>query len=118
MTFGVDVSVQAATKYIVGHSDAMLGTATANEKHWPQLRENSYLLGQCASPDDCSLALRGLRTLSVRMAQHQASALTVARWLNEQPIVTSVLHPAFETCPGHEFFKRDFSRQQTAYSHL
>ncbi len=114
--FGVDVSVQAATKYIVGHSDAMIGTATANEKHWPQLRENSYLLGQCASPDDCSLALRGLRTLSVRMAQHQASALKVAHWLNEQPIVTKILHPAFDTCPGHEFYKRDFTGSNGLFS--
>jgi len=107
--YGVDISVQAATKYIVGHSDAMIGTATANQKHWPQLREHSYLLGQCVSPDDCYMALRGLRTLSVRMKQHQKAALEVATWLNQHPAVKTVLHPAFAQCPGHEFFKRDFS---------
>lgn len=107
--YGVDISVQAATKYIVGHSDAMMGTATANEKHWPTLREHSYLLGQCASPDDCYMALRGLRTLSVRMKQHEKAALEVAHWLKQHPAVKTVLHPAFEECPGHEFFKRDFN---------
>lgn len=114
--FGVDISVQAATKYIVGHSDAMLGTATANEKHWPILRENSYLLGQCAAPDDCYMALRGIRTLSVRMKQHQESALKVATWLREQSLVQCVLHPAFEECPGHEYFKRDFSGSNGLFS--
>ncbi|MGB0836117.1 MAG: cystathionine beta-lyase [Psychrobium sp.] len=114
--YGVDISVQAATKYIVGHSDAMLGTATANEKHWPTLRENSYLLGQCAAPDDCYMALRGIRTLSVRMKQHQDSALKVAHWLKEQSIVKAVFHPAFEECPGHEFYKRDFSGSNGLFS--
>ncbi|MDN3651197.1 cystathionine beta-lyase [Thalassotalea ponticola] len=107
-TYGVDVSVQAATKYVAGHSDCMLGTATANARCWPTLRENSYLLGQCASPDDSYLALRGLRTIGVRLKQHQRSSLTVARWLAERPEVEAVLHPALESCPGHEFFKRDF----------
>jgi cystathionine beta-lyase len=114
--FGVDISVQAATKYIVGHSDAMLGTATANEKHWPQLQENSYLLGQCASPDDCYMALRGLRTLGVRMRQHETSALKVATWLKQQPMVTKVLHPSFDECPGSEFFKRDFTGSNGLFS--
>ena len=114
--YGVDISIQAATKYIVGHSDAMLGTAVANKKHWPRLRENSYLLGQCAAPDDCYMALRGIRTLSVRMKQHQQSALTVAQWLKQQPIVKTVLHPAFEECPGHEYFKRDFSGSNGLFS--
>jgi cystathionine beta-lyase len=107
--YGVDVSVQAATKYIVGHSDVMLGTATATEKHWPQLRESSYTMGQCTSPDDLYLALRGIRTLSVRLKQHQASALKIAQWLAARPEVATILHPAFESCPGHEFFERDFS---------
>ena len=105
---GVDVSIQAATKYVVGHSDVMLGTATANERHWPQLREHSYLLGQCASPDDIYLAMRGLRTLGVRMRQHQENALTVARWLQSREDVTRILHPAFEDCPGHQHWQRDF----------
>jgi len=114
--YGVDISVQAATKYIVGHSDAMMGTATANEKHWPTLRENSYLLGQCASPDDCYMALRGLRTLSVRMKQHEKSALQVATWLKQHPLVKTVLHPVFSDCPGHEFFKRDFKGSNGLFS--
>ncbi len=105
---GVDVSVQAATKYVVGHSDVMLGTATANEKSWPILRENSYLLGQCASPDDIYLAARGIRTLGVRLKQHQQSSLEIATWLQQRPEVETVLHPALSTCPGHELFKRDF----------
>ncbi len=105
---GVDVSVQAATKYIVGHSDVMLGTATANKKAWPILRENSYLLGQCASPDDIYLAMRGIRTLGVRLKQHQQSSLQIAKWLAERPEVKTVLHPALSSCPGHEFFERDF----------
>ncbi|NMP15437.1 cystathionine beta-lyase [Thalassotalea sp. Y01] len=106
--YGVDVSVQAATKYVVGHSDCMLGTATANKKCWPVLRENSYLLGQCASPDDIYLAMRGIRTLGVRLNQHQQASLKVATWLQTRPEVETVLHPALESCPGHEHFKRDF----------
>ncbi|NRA53237.1 MAG: cystathionine beta-lyase [Gammaproteobacteria bacterium] len=114
--YGVDISIQAATKYIVGHSDAMIGTAVASEKYWPQLREHSYLLGQCVSPDDAYLALRGLRTLSVRLKQHQASALKVAQWLSEQPEVDKILHPAFSDCPGHQFFKRDFNGSNGLFS--
>jgi cystathionine beta-lyase len=106
---GVDISIQAATKYIVGHSDVMMGTATANEQYWPQLRENSYVMGQTTSPDDVYLAARGLRTLGVRMAQHDKNALKVANWLASRPEVDHVRHPAFDTCPGHAFFKRDFS---------
>ena len=113
---GVDISIQAATKYIVGHSDVMMGTATSNEKHWEQLRENSYLMGQCTSPDDVYLASRGLRTLGVRMAQHEQNALKVANWLASRPEVDHLRHPAFETCPGHEFFKRDFSASNGLFS--
>ncbi|CAK1707209.1 cystathionine beta-lyase [Vibrio crassostreae] len=107
--FGVDISIQAATKYIVGHSDVMLGTAVANEKCWDQLREQSYLMGQCVSPDDAYLGLRGIRTLDVRLRQHAESSLKVAKWLETRPEVDHVRHPAFESCPGHEFFKRDFT---------
>ncbi|WP_394205800.1 cystathionine beta-lyase [Shewanella waksmanii] len=113
---GVDISIQAATKYIVGHSDVMMGTATANEKHWDQLRENSYLMGQCTSPDDVYLASRGLRTLGVRMAQHEQNALKVANWLATRPEVDHIRHPAFESCPGHEFFKRDFDGANGLFS--
>jgi len=114
--YGVDISVQAATKYIVGHSDVMLGTAIANDKYWPQLRDNSYLMGQCTSPDDLYLALRGIRTIGVRLKQHQASALKVANWLKDRSEVDTILHPAFESCPGHEFFKRDFSGSNGLFS--
>ena len=113
---GVDISIQAATKYIVGHSDVMMGTATANEQHWEQLRENSYLMGQTTSPDDVYLAARGLRTLGVRMAQHNKNALKVANWLVTRAEVDHVRHPAFDTCPGHEFFKRDFSSGNGLFS--
>jgi cystathionine beta-lyase len=114
--YGVDISVQAATKYIVGHSDVMLGTATATEKFWPQLRENSYIMGQCTSPDDLYLALRGIRTLGVRMKQHQENALKIAHWLAKRDEVETILHPAFESCPGHEFFKRDFNGSNGLFS--
>ena len=113
---GVDVSVQSATKYIVGHSDVMLGTASANEKHWPQLREHSYLMGYCASADDAYTALRGLRTLSVRLKQHEQSALKVANWLQQRPEVATVLHPALPSHPGHSLFQRDFSGSNGLFS--
>ncbi|WMN59861.1 cystathionine beta-lyase [Pseudoalteromonas xiamenensis] len=116
LEFGIDISVQAATKYIVGHSDVMMGVAVANEKYWPTLREHAYLLGQCTSADDAYLALRGLRTMSVRLDQHERSALKVANWLKVHPLVDHVRHPALETCPGHEHFKRDFDGSNGLFS--
>ncbi|MBF9000734.1 cystathionine beta-lyase [Vibrio nitrifigilis] len=113
---GVDISIQAATKYIVGHSDVMLGTAVASEKYWDQLREQSYLMGQCVSPDDAYLALRGIRTLGVRLQQHGKSSLELAQWLAERPEVDHVRHPGLESCPGHEFFKRDFKGANGLFS--
>ena len=113
---GIDISIQAATKYITGHSDVMLGTATANEKYWRQLQENSYLLGQCTSADDIYLAARGLRTLSIRLAQHEKNALVIANWIKARPEVDHIRHPAFDSCPGHEFFKRDFSASNGLFS--
>jgi len=113
---GVDVSIQAATKYIVGHSDVMLGTASANEKHWPRLREHSYLLGYCASADDVYLAARGLRTLDVRLKQHQRNALAVVEWLQQQPQVDHIRHPALPEHPGHAAFSRDFSGSNGLFS--
>lgn len=106
---GVDISIQAATKYIVGHSDVMLGTAVASEQYWDQLREQSYLMGQCVSPDDAYLGLRGIRTLDVRLRQHAENSLKVAEWLATRPEVDHIRHPALTSCPGHEFFKRDFT---------
>lgn len=105
---GVDISIQAATKYLTGHSDALLGVATANERAWPLLWQAAHDFGQTAGPDDAFLALRGLRTLGVRLRQHQASALQLARFLECQPQVRRVLHPALESHPGHALWKRDF----------
>jgi cysteine-S-conjugate beta-lyase len=105
---GVDISMQAATKYIGGHSDIMFGTISANAKAWPLVTEAIRLLGVCAGPDDVFLALRGMRTLSVRLAQHYRSGLEMARWLATRPEVARVLHPALETDPGHAIWKRDF----------
>ncbi|MFY8272543.1 cystathionine beta-lyase [Pseudoalteromonas sp. SSDWG2] len=116
LDFGVDISIQAATKYIVGHSDVMMGVSVATEKYWPTLRENSYLLGQCCSADDAYMALRGLRTMAVRLAQHEQSALKIASWLSEHHLVDHVRHPAFASCPGHEFFKRDFNGSNGLFS--
>ncbi len=107
-TLGVDVSIQAATKYIVGHSDAMLGTVTTTEAAWLPLRNAAGTLGQCGGPDDIYLGLRGLRTLDVRLRRHQANALALAQWLEARPEVAQVLHPALPSHPGHDIWKRDF----------
>lgn len=106
---GVDVSVQAATKYVVGHSDAMLGTITTTAELYPQVKATVTGLGYAAAPDDCYLGLRGLRSLAARMPHHQRSALKIARWLAERPEVGRVLHPALPDCPGHDVWKRDFT---------
>jgi len=106
---GVDVSVQAATKYVVGHSDAMLGTVTVTKEAWPALRETHIDLGQTAGPDDLYLAQRGLRTLATRLARHWQSGLALAEWIARQPEVERVLHPALPSDPGHAIWKRDFA---------
>ena len=116
MSHGVDLSILACTKYIAGHSDLMLGSVTAVPALWPALRKTAYAFGQTASPDDCYLAARGLRTLGVRLAQHQAGALAVANWLKQQPEVARVLHPALTDCPGHALWKRDFSGASGLFS--
>ena len=113
---GVDISMQAATKYIGGHSDIMFGTISANAKAWPMIAEGIRLLGVCAGPDDVFLALRGLRTLSVRLAQHHRSGLDMARWLAGRPEVARVLHPGLETDPGHAIWKRDFTGASGLFS--
>jgi cystathionine beta-lyase len=113
---GVDISMQAATKYIGGHSDIMFGTISANAKAWPKIAETIKLLGVCAGPDDVFLALRGLRTLSIRLAQHQRSALDMARWLATRPEVGRVLHPGLESDPGHAIWKRDFTGASGLFS--
>ena len=109
LAHGVDISVEAATKYIVGHSDAMMGCASASGSVWKKLRRTALRLGYCAAPDDCYLALRGLRTLDVRLQRHQQNGLALARWLGDQPAVGRVLHPALPGCPGYTIFVRDFA---------
>ncbi|MCU0984074.1 MAG: cystathionine beta-lyase [Acetobacteraceae bacterium] len=107
---GVDVSIQALTKYVVGHSDVLLGSITVNtEEDWQALRWAALQLGQYASPDDCWLALRGVRTMPVRLKTQADSALAIAAWLSRRPEVLRVLHPALPGAPGHELWKRDFT---------
>ena len=105
---GADLVVQAATKYPGGHSDILLGAVVANERWWPRLRDVSRDLGQTTSPDDLFLAIRGIRTLEVRLRQHEKSGLEVARWLEGRDEVERVLHPALPAHPGHALWKRDF----------
>jgi cystathionine beta-lyase len=113
---GADVSVQAATKYIVGHSDVMMGAITTSEEHWHTLRETHLLLGQCAGPDDIYLALRGLRTLTVRLRQHMETGIALATWLEQRPEVAEVMHPALPSHPGHDLWRRDFSGASGLFS--
>ena len=109
-TKGVDVSIHALTKYPGGHSDIILGAVVVNsEEDWRWLRLGALELGNYASPDDCWLALRGLRTLHVRLKAQEAAGLKVANWFATRPEVARVLHPALPSCPGHEFFLRDFT---------
>lgn len=105
---GVDVSIQSATKYIVGHSDALLGAATANARAWPVLQAGTHAFGQIAGPDDVYLALRGLRTLSVRLRQHWENGVRLAQSLLEQPLIERVLHPALPGDPGYPIWRRDY----------
>jgi cystathionine beta-lyase len=105
---GVDLSVHAATKYIVGHSDAMLGIVIANKETWPQLRDTARTIGANAGPDEVYLGLRGIRTMAVRLPRHMESGITVADWLRGREEVTSVRHPALPQDPGHAIWKRDF----------
>ena len=113
---GVDLTILACTKYVVGHSDAMLGSVTAGPGHFTRLRDTSFQLGQVASPDDCWLGSRGLRTMAVRLRQHEDSALALARWLADRPEVATVLHPALPSCPGHPVFVRDFAGSSGLFS--
>ena len=113
---GVDMTILAATKYIVGHSDVMIGSVTCHKKYWHSLRLTAQQLGQVVSPDDAYLASRGLRTLAVRMKAHEATALKIAHWLNDRPEVETVLHPALPDCPGHEIWKRDFTGSAGLFS--
>lgn len=109
LEFDIDISIQAGTKYIVGHSDAMIGTAVSNERCLEQLREQSYLMGQMVDADTAYVASRGLRTMGIRLKQHAESSLRIAEWLQSRPEVARINHPALPGSKGHEFWKRDFT---------
>ncbi len=114
---GVDVTMQALTKYVGGHSDVLLGSVTVRDDAlYQRLGAARQVIGCAASPDDCSLALRGLQTLAVRLRAVETSALEIARWLAARPEVERVLHPALPSCPGHEFWKRDFTGSSGVFS--
>jgi cystathionine beta-lyase len=113
---GVDLSIQAGTKYIGGHSDIMFGCVAANAKTAPALKNVVGSMGLCVGPDDVYLALRGLRTMAVRLARHQESALQVARWFEQRPEVARVLHPALPGDPGHAIWQRDFTGASGLFS--
>ena len=113
---GVDITMLAATKYVGGHADVMLGCATATAEHYEHLQDVSWDLGHSVSPDDAWLGSRGLRTMAIRLKQHEESALKVAHWLQAQPQVGRMLHPAFPDCPGHEYWKRDFKGSSGLFS--
>jgi cysteine-S-conjugate beta-lyase len=113
---GVDLAIQAGTKYIGGHSDVMLGTVSANAANVAALKQTVRLYGLCEGPDDVYLGLRGLRTLAVRLDRHFKSGLAVARWLEQRPEVLHLLHPAMPSHPGHAIWKRDFTGASGLFS--
>ncbi|MGD8327716.1 MAG: cystathionine beta-lyase [Sphingomonadales bacterium] len=113
---GADVVIHALTKYVVGHSDAMLGSVGANKQCWPRLQNMVYRLGLCAGPDDAYLGLRGLRTMGTRLRQQGGTALELARKLENHDEIAQVLHPALPNCPGHEIWKRDFTGSSGLFS--
>lgn len=107
---GVDVSIQALTKYPAGHSDVVMGAVTVSDSQdWKRLRDEAIFMGLCASPDDCWLTLRGMRTMALRLEAQSEKALRLAKWLKTRPEIAKVRHPALPDCPGHEFWKRDFT---------
>lgn len=114
---GVDVSVQALTKYVGGHSDLLLGTVSVRDQQiHDRVGPIFRLLGLAVSPDDCALALRGLETLAVRLDALQRSTLAIAAWLKQQPAIARVLHPAFADCPGHDIWARQFTGSSSVFS--
>ncbi|MBB3609352.1 cystathionine beta-lyase [Rhizobium sp. BK602] len=116
LDFGVDVSIQAATKYPAGHADVLMGTVSANAKQWKRLRQANGALGICGTADDAYQVLRGLRTMGVRLERHQANALDIATWLEARDDVARVLHPALPSFPGHDIWKRDFKGASGVFS--
>lgn len=118
LALSVDVVVHSGSKYICGHADAMIGFIVCNEAHYPQMRKMALDIGDKAGAQDVFLALRGLRTLEMRMRHAQDAGMTVARWLAEQPQTLKMLHPAFPDCPGHGVWQRDFSGAAGLFSVL
>ncbi|HBC0587082.1 TPA: cystathionine beta-lyase [Enterobacter cloacae] len=116
LEFDIDISIQAATKYLIGHSDGMIGTAVSNARCWDQLRENAYLMGQMVDADTAYMTSRGIRTLGVRLRQHHESSLKIAGWLAQHPQVERVNHPALPGSKGHEFWQRDFTGSSGLFS--
>jgi cystathionine beta-lyase len=116
LDFGVDVSIQGATKYPAGHADILMGTVSANAGHWKRLKQANGALGICGTADDAYQVLRGLRTMGVRLDRHQANALAIAKWLETRDDVARVLHPALPSFPGHEIWKRDFKGASGVFS--
>lgn len=116
LELGADIVIHAATKYIVGHSDAMLGVVSMTEECYRPIRDTFMAFGYSVGPDDIYLGLRGLRTMGVRLRQHETSALEIARWLDARDEVRKVFHPALPSCPGHEIWKRDFSGASGLFS--
>ncbi len=116
LEFDIDISIQAATKYLIGHSDGMIGTAVSNARCWDQLRENAYLMGQMVDADTAYMTSRGIRTLGVRLRQHHESSLKVAECLAQHPQVERVNHPALPGSKGHEFWQRDFTGSSGLFS--
>jgi cystathionine beta-lyase len=113
---GVDITILAATKYVGGHADVMIGAVSATAKYFERIQHLGWDLGHCVSPDDAWLASRGLRTMAIRLKQHEANALQVAHWMKARPEVGLVLHPALPDCPGHEHWKRDFKGSTGLFS--
>ena len=109
LVYGVDVSIQSATKYICGHADVMMGTISSNGHRFNKINKTSQMLGLCASPNDCFLALRGLRTLGPRLETHSKNAFSIATWLTQRSGVKRVLYPPLENDPGHKIWKRDYT---------
>jgi cysteine-S-conjugate beta-lyase len=118
LELGADISIQAATKYIGGHSDLLLGTIAANTKYFDPIATTHHHFGSCTSPDECYLALRGLRSMGARIKQHEASALEVIAWLQKRPEVSRILYPTLKDHPGHKIFKRDFSGSTGLFSFI
>jgi cysteine-S-conjugate beta-lyase len=114
--FGIDLAVEAGTKYLSGHADLLLGLVSANERWLPRLRAGFDLFANCPGPEDVYLALRGLRTLELRLREAERQGLVLATWLSERPEVARVLHPALPDCPGHAIWKRDFRGSSGLFS--